>query len=79
MTQENESSPLFTPEQIGKELKVTGRTVLNLEARGIITAAVRVGKIVRYDLAQVKQQLSAATLEEVRRKQSARPADGTKG
>ena len=72
-TETSYSSPLLTPDELGKELlNCTGRTFLNLEARGVITAKIRVGRIVRFDLAQVKEQLEAATEENRRKKQEAR-------
>jgi hypothetical protein len=66
--------PLLTPEETGKEFNVTGRTILNWEAEGIISPAVRVGKTVRFDLAIVKTQLAAATEQAVREKQAKRNA-----
>lgn len=48
---------LVPPEAIGKIVGVSGRTVLNWEAAGIITAEIRVGKVVRFDPPKVLQQL----------------------
>lgn len=65
---------LTDPTETGKPFGLSGRTILNLEARGVITAAIRVGRIVRFDLAQIKAQLAAATVESRRIKQEARLA-----
>ena len=61
MKPDTTSTDSLTPDQTGKALALTGRTILNLEARGIISPKLRVGRIVRFDIDQVKAQLAAAT------------------
>ena len=70
-----QSSRLYSAAEVGKELNVTGRTVLNWEAQGIIEPAIRVGKVVRFDIAHVKGRLAAATGEAIRLKQANRSSD----
>ena len=48
---------LSTCQQIGEALQVTSRTVLNWEASGLIKAAVRQGRIVRFDPSAVARAL----------------------
>ncbi len=59
-----QSGPLLAADAVGASLGVTGRTILNWEARGVIQPAIRVGRIVRFDLDTVKQQLADATRQE---------------
>ena len=56
---------LLSASEIGAYFSVTGRTILNWESRGIINAAVRVDKIVRYNLDDVRAQLAATTEKSV--------------
>ena len=51
----------LTPDDLGKVFNVTGRTILNWEARKIITAAIRVGRVVRFDLDSVRAEIAEAT------------------
>lgn len=53
------STDLKTAEEIGTHLGVTGRTVLNLEKRGVITPVFRVGRVIRFDLEKTLSQLEA--------------------
>ena len=66
MNSDTTSTDSLTPDQTGKALSLTGRTILNLEARGIISPKLRVGRIIRFDLDEVKAQLAAATDDAVR-------------
>ena len=65
---------LLSPAELGEVFNVTGHSVLNWEAAGIIKPAIRVGRIVRYDLDDVKKSLAAATEESVRRMREKRAA-----
>ena len=78
MNDQNQLNHPLTPAETGKVFNVTGRTILNLEARGIISPVIRVGKIVRFDLAQVTAQLAAATGETVRKMRASRPANAAR-
>jgi DNA-binding transcriptional regulator YhcF (GntR family) len=51
---------LLSTRAIAEELGVSPSTILNLEAKGIITAEFRVDRLVRYDLAKVLIQLKDA-------------------
>ena len=63
----------LTPSETGRAVgDVSGRTILNWEAAGIIRPVIRVGRIVRYDLADVKRCLAAATEAAVRKMQEDR-------
>jgi hypothetical protein len=55
------STEFLSPTQTGEAFGVTGRTILYWEADGLIRASLRVGRIVRFDLNNVKEQLAAAT------------------
>ena len=68
-TNHDELIELLTPDEVGKALKVTGRTILKWEAQGVIEPAIRVGKVIRFNLAHVKGRLAAATNEAIRLKQ----------
>jgi DNA-binding transcriptional MerR regulator len=46
---------------MGREIGVTGRTILYWEDSGIIKAAIRVGRIVRFDREEVKARLKELT------------------
>jgi DNA-binding transcriptional MerR regulator len=64
----------LTPAELGEAFGVTGRTILNWEAAGIIRPLIRVGRIVRYDLDDAKKSLAAATDEAVSRMREERSA-----
>lgn len=49
---------LHTQEQVAEELNVSSRTVRNWTTRRIIPA-IRVGRVVRYDISKVKKALEA--------------------
>jgi len=62
---------LETADEIGGLLGVTGRTILNWAAAGIIPTALRVGRVVRFDLAEVRRALGEATKKNLENKSSA--------
>lgn len=49
---------LLTQQQLAEELNVSSRTVRNWTTRRIIPA-IRVGRLVRYDISKVKKALEA--------------------
>lgn len=51
----------MSADTVGNIYGVTGRTVLNWERQGIIRAAVRVGRVIRFDVKEVELQLEAAS------------------
>jgi hypothetical protein len=69
-TSHDNSTELLTPAEVGKALKVSGRTILNWEAKGLIEPAIRVGKVVRFNMLHVKARLAAVTDESNRLKQA---------
>lgn len=55
-------SPNLLPlAEVAKHFSVTRQTVLNWEKAGLIPAAIRVGRIVRFQLADVRSALEAKT------------------
>jgi excisionase family DNA binding protein len=55
------SEGLLTADEIGLRLGVTGRTVLNWAADHTIPTALRVGRVVRFNLEDVMQSLQEKT------------------
>jgi excisionase family DNA binding protein len=62
---------LETADEVGKPLGVTGRTILNWAAAGIIPTALRVGRVVRFDFEEVRKALGEATKKNLESKPSA--------
>lgn len=51
---------LLTPAQIARELRTTPQTIGNWHRAGVIPAVVSVGRIIRFNLADVLEALTAA-------------------
>ena len=54
-----EIEKLLTRREVAEIAKVSSRTVLNWEAKGLINGT-RIGRTVRYDISEVKQLLGTS-------------------